>query len=126
MIIITNNSRVFNEYQDKNTLEYLKDKRYLDVLIFTRDKIHLGHRLFTHPLSSSLKPNETPFKSIIISKKVSNIDFTSLEIIEQSIEETKKFLQFKRLPTYEEKLLDDFRLIDLSVIKSSLKINGGV
>ncbi len=121
MIIITNNSMVFNKYGCKNSVEYLKDAKYLDVLNFTRDKVHLGHKLLTHPLSSSLKPNETPFKSIIISKEVSNIDFQSLEIIENSIEVTKQFLRDKNLSTFKEKILNDFKLIDLSIIESGMK-----
>lgn len=33
-----------------------------------RDRIHEGHLLLSHPLSGSVKPNETPYKSVMIVK----------------------------------------------------------
>ena len=66
---------------------------YRDVLIAVRDKIHKGHRLLSHPLSGSVKPNETPYKSVIISRNSAGMDLDSLKIIEDSIAAYDKFMQ---------------------------------
>ncbi len=57
---------------------------------YVRDKVHEGHELATHPLSGSVKPNETPYKTIMISEKKGVLDFNSLKIIEDSIATAKK------------------------------------
>lgn len=119
-ILITNNIKVFNQYRDYMDITYREDFSYLDILKYTRDKVHQGHELLTHPLSGSIKPNETPYKSIIISKKNTNLDQNSLNIIEESIQTANKFLNLKTTPNWSEKVLEDFRVIDLSLIGNVL------
>ena len=65
-IIITNNPLVRDKYSDKEVEYY--DISYQDVLQLVKNKIALGHKILTHPLSGSVKPKETPYKSIMISK----------------------------------------------------------
>lgn len=120
-IIITNNKLVFEKY--KNTYQVVFDENfsYLDVLEYVRNKIHEGHILVTHPLSGSIKPNETPYKTIMISKKKeSSVDFNSLVIIEDSIATAKKFLKDKPTPNWPERVLEDFKIIDLSLIENAI------
>lgn len=120
-IIITNNKLVFEKY--KNTYQVVFDENfsYLDVLEYVKNKIHEGHILVTHPLSGSIKPNETPYKTIMISKKKeSSVDFNSLVIIEDSIATAKKFLKDKPTPNWPERVLEDFRIIDLSLIENAI------
>ena len=102
-ILITNNALVNEKYKDQITTIYLEDLDYLKVLELVRDKIHIGHELLTHPLSGSIKPNETPFKSVLISDKVSEINFDSLSIIEESILTAKKFLDQKKIRNWQGK-----------------------
>lgn len=120
-ILVTNNSLVNETYKDDMTIIYLDNLDYLSVLEAVRDKIHVGHTLLTHPLSGSIKPNETPFKSIIISEKAGTIDFDSLSIIEESIATAKKFLDQKKVRNWPERILNDFRTIDFSVITSGIE-----
>ena len=68
-ILITNNKYVYEKYKDEFEIVYDEKFTYLDVLEYVRDKVHDGHELITHPLSGSVKPNETPKKSVIISEK---------------------------------------------------------
>ncbi len=124
-LIITNNSFVYEKYNEKVELVDLNGYTYLQVLEYTRDKIHQGHKLLTHPLSGSVKPNETPFKSIVISKEQLDLDFEGLCIIEDSIASTKKFLENRPTPRCGEKIANDFRLIDLSLTENAInKMNG--
>ena len=81
-IIITNNGYVHEKYKEKTEVIYKEDFNYLQILEFVRDKIHEGHELLTHPLSGSIKPNETPYKTIMISKEKGNLDENGLIIVE--------------------------------------------
>lgn len=120
VILITNNIQVYNKYKNNMDVTYMEDFSYLDILQYVRDKVHQGHELLTHPLSGSIKPNETPFKSIIISKKRNKLDQNSLNIIELSIQTAQGFLKTKATPNWVERVLEDFRVIDLSLIENVL------
>jgi len=119
-ILITNNEYVYDKYKDEFEIIYREEFTYLDVLEYVRDKVHNGHELLTHPLSGSVKPNETPYKTIMISDKKDVLDFNSLKIIEDSIETFKKFRTNKPTPNWPESILDDFRVIDLSLIDNAI------
>ncbi|MBW4827214.1 MAG: GrdX family protein [Clostridiaceae bacterium] len=117
-IIITNNPLVENRLKEKVFLEYY-DVGYLKLLEIVRDKVHLGYKILTHPLSGSVKPNETPYKTVIVSKD-NNLDTESLMIIENSIVTTKKLLDINNTPPWNEEILKDFQVIDLSLIEGVL------
>lgn len=117
-ILVTNNPYVFEKYKESKNVEYLADKTYIEVLEYVRNKLHSGHELLTHPLSGSIKPNETPYKTIMISKNKKDLDQDGLRIIEESLETTRKFIKDRRTPNWTESILDDFRVIDLSLIEN--------
>ncbi|GAA0177520.1 GrdX family protein [Clostridium sediminicola] len=120
-ILITNNPMVAEKYKEKMEIIFLKDNSYLDVLSDVRNRIHEGHEILTHPLSGSVKPNETPYKSVLISKNKGKLDMKSLQIIEGSIDVTKKFLNIKKSPEWTKGILEDFQLIDYSLIKGAVE-----
>lgn len=80
-IIITNNPLVPQMLDEEHEVDY-SEISYEDVLGKVRDRIHEGHLLLSHPLSGSVKPNETPYKSVMISRKAGKLDERSLSIIE--------------------------------------------
>jgi hypothetical protein len=53
--------------------------------------------------------------------KDTNIDLESLEIIEESINTTEKFLHDFGIPKWSEKIMEDFKLIDYDLILNVLK-----
>lgn len=117
-ILITNNSYVYEKYKDNMEIIYKEDYNYTEILEFVRDKIHEGYQLLTHPLSGSVKPNETPFKTIMISKEKGELDNRGLSITEESILTARKFMTDKGTPNWTESVLDDFKVIDLSLIEN--------
>ena len=122
MIILTNNPDVAQTFQDRNVLWV--EGSYRDVLIEARDLIHQGRRLLTHPLMGSLKPNETPYRSVAVSSEQGDLDVDSLLLIENAIETFDKFAQVTRPDrgvNTPERMLADFRMIDLSLIESALE-----
>lgn len=119
VMIITNNPTVCDKFNKLGGIVFI-DGGYMDVLCDVRDRIHKGNKLISHPLMGSVKPNETPYRTIIIDKIEGNLDIDSLSIIEDSIEACKKFLMDRQAPKWSEKILEDFRCIDLKLIESAL------
>lgn len=121
--IITNNRLCLVKYGDQVPVEFLEGKGYMDVLFTVRDYIQKGWRLETHPMTGSLKPNQTPFKSIMISDlPVDREEFYEQEItIENGIMVCRKFQSIRKTPDWPENLLEDFRLVDLSLIEGAIQ-----
>ncbi|MDF2677536.1 MAG: GrdX protein [Bacillota bacterium] len=117
-IIITNNSKIFEKYKEVYEILFLENESYTEVLYKTRDKVHLGYKILTHPMAGSLKPNQTPYKSIVLQNTVGKVDYESVKLIENSIEAAQKFLQFKSTPKWSERILNDFKTVDLSFIEN--------
>src|SRR5699024_10577144 len=124
MIIITNNKYVFEKFKYDFNIIYSEDLTYIEILQVARDKVYEGHRLMTHPMSSSIKPNETLYKSIIISEEKLNLDFRDIrdiEIIGESILVAESFLKDKITPNWTREVLQDFKTIDLSLTENVIK-----
>lgn len=119
-ILVTNNPKVNEEFSTKIETIYEMEKDFLGVLELIRNKIHTGHKLLTHPLSSSIKPNETPYKSALISKETGSLDMDSLMIIENAIDVTKKLLKTGKKVKFTQEILEDFQVVDLSIIRSGI------
>lgn len=117
LLIITNNPLVKERYSNIYNVEFYKVD-YMGILKIIRDYIHRGYILLTHPLSGSVKPNETPYKTVIIKKGKENLDYKSLKLIEDSMAATSKFLKNKKTPCWTERVLKDFQVIDLSLIEN--------
>ena len=124
--ILTNNPLVCETYKDSYTVEY-KAGDFLNVLIAARDYIYAGHALLTHPLAGSVKPNETPYKTVAIATEKKELDFSAVEIISSSIQTCEKFLANTNAVNtreYTEKVLTDFQQIDCSLISCAIEIMG--
>ena len=115
-IIVTNNPLVKEKYVDKEVEFY--DKKYQEILQIVKNKIALGHKILTHPLSGSVKPKETPYKSIMISKDKEYVDLDSLELIESAIATCEKFKE--RSDKWTPQVLKDFQLVDFTLIDSAM------
>lgn len=118
--IITNNKRSLNGLCDKFDVEFIEGG-LVDVMIKVRDYIHKGHKLLTHPLMGSIKPNETPYKSVAISlEPQAAADMDSVMLIENSIETSMRFIKNKPPRQWPESILEDFSVIDYDLIKNAL------
>lgn len=118
IVLVTNNDRFLSREDGNYSLMY-EDNTYMDVLQSVRDRVHSNYRILTHPMAGSLKPNQTPYKSVILIKG-ETIDFRSLEMIESAIASAEKFMKFRKLPDWTEKCLKDFKTLDLSFIEGAL------
>ncbi|ABR49718.1 GrdX protein [Alkaliphilus metalliredigens QYMF] len=119
-IIVTNNPRVKEKYSQIYQVVF-EEGSVLDVLRQVRDYIHRGHELLTHPLSGSVKPNESPYKSVLVSTMAETVELNSVRIIEGSMETAQKLINMKTIPRWSEKVLQDFQVIDCSLIDSGIE-----
>lgn len=121
--MITNNRLCRDKYGNQIQMEFLDGGSYMDVLLKTRDYIQKGWCLETHPMTGSLKPNQTPYKSILISdRKVDQDEFYSFEMtMENGIMACEKFQKIRKTPDWPEHLREDYRIVDLSLIEGALQ-----
>ncbi|MEF9941309.1 MAG: GrdX family protein [Lachnospiraceae bacterium] len=115
--IITNNPLVYDKLNKEYNIRY-SEISYEDILKEVRNRVYEGYQLLTHPLSGSVKPNETPYKSVMVSTTKGTLDLQSVEIIENAIHAVGKF-EFKS-DRYQPEVYDDFQVIDLTLIESAL------
>ena len=108
-VMLTNNPLVRDFYTGQMEVDFVDSYGYFDVLDRIRKLVHKGWIIETHPLSGSVKPNETPYKSVILQKTEDGapLDFQSLQIVEKSIETYVKFAGTSALPMWSEKTLGD-------------------
>ena len=116
-IIITNNDRVYEKY--KKEMQVILLDSYEDVLIKTRDMVYNRHILLTHPQASSLKPNQMPYRSVVVYPKGEEDNMKDIMLIEKCIETYRQWQEIAPTPkNYAEKVANDFKTIDLSVIEN--------
>lgn len=115
--IVTNNPLVKEKLGEQYEVEYW-DISYEEVLKKVRDYVYEGHELLTHPLSGSVKPNETPYKSVMVAKERGDVDMQGVRIIESSIQSVAKF-QF-RSDKYAPQVYEDFQIVDCTLIESAI------
>ena len=123
ILIVTNNIKVFKKYKENYTVEFIDSETMYNVLIKTRDLLHLGYKLLTHPMSGSLKSNQTPYKSILLIKKNNEANFDDILMIENAIDNYNKFIKNRDITNWTENIKNDFKTVDLSLISSCFNKN---
>ena len=121
-LLVTNNRLCFEKYRDRVRVDYLEDGSYLDVLVRARDYVQKGSRIETHPMAGSIKPNQTPFRSVLLSdRKMDGDEVIENELmIEDAVLMTKKFLSDRSVRKWDESIVNDFRQVDLELISGAI------
>ena len=118
--VLTNNPLVYEQFcgHAACTVDF-REVSLHELMLIVRDFVHLGHRILTHPLSGSVKPNETLYKSIGISTSPEDgLCLMSLNIIEHSIQVVERFARMDK--TIRESAKADLQLVDLTLISSAM------
>ena len=118
LLIISNNPKVASDFA---TLNQQVCDSYEQVLHQVRNRIHAGARLLTHPLAGSVKPGESPYRSVAIDDIEGTLDMRSLEVIESAIDRFNTMTAAPRNRYYDDRTLGDFQLIDYQLLKSGLE-----
>ncbi len=121
--ILTNNSLAVEEFGKTHDVRFVEGE-LKDVLVQARDLVNEGAVLLTHPLYGSVKPNETPFRSILMREAGAGIngcaqaDPDSVRLIGNAISTFEKFIGKKKIT--DPQLLNDFQVVDLSLLRSAV------
>lgn len=120
--VITNNPLVKEKFAQTCSLRY-EELSTLELFQLVRNLIQQGHKLLTHPLAGSVKPNETPYRSIMIAReKGAKVDTESELIIEECIIAAKKFPP--KGIQWPQRVIEDFQYIDYTLISNVLSVHG--
>lgn len=114
--ILTNNPMVQEKYPEITELD--DNFSVGDIFAGGRNAIHLGAHLINHPLAGSIKPNQSPYKSLVLSDDKGELDLFSLKLIEGAIQVLRKFPSRSR--PYDESILEDFQVVDLDLLDSAI------
>jgi len=120
LLLVTNNGKVRIRFGDLCVLRFIEGG-HEDVLKAVRDLIHTGHKLLTHPLAGSVKPNETPYRSVALTEETGPLDLESLQLIEDALAVVRSFRPragrgLEATPSMKE----DFAEIDLRLIGGAI------
>lgn len=116
-VIITNNPLIKETFGSSFTVDY-EDTSYDGILIKIRNAVHRGAVILTHPLYGSVKPKETPYRSVLVEMHEGPVHADSLLLIEQAIASAGKFRD--KSAGYDEATRSDCRIIDLSLMQGAL------
>ena len=117
--LITNNA----ELHDSAVSSEYVDGSSLDVLIRVRGLVHSGSVILTHPLCGNLRPNQQPFRSVIIDAESGSVDLDSLSVIESAVNvyQSAKLIFPKDLDALTRA---DYAYIDSELMRESLERYG--
>lgn len=119
-VIVTNNPLVVRKLSDRFDVSF-EEQGYLELLERVRDLVHKGAVLLTHPQAGSIKPGETPYRTVMVRMPSADaqVDAESLSLIESAISTTRKFPV--RTREFRPGSLEDFQLVDYSLISSAVE-----
>ena len=115
--VITNNPLVVRCLSDYYDIEY-HEISFREILVKVRDMVYEGYELKTHPIAGSVKPNETPYTSIVVSKRKATFNMEHAELCSNAIVTFDKFTPIGW--TLPERILQDFQLIDYTLLAGAL------
>ncbi|KXB65831.1 hypothetical protein HMPREF3181_01044 [Parvimonas sp. KA00067] len=111
--IVSNNSLVKEKF---DCVEFVEGS-YIDVLTTTRDLIHKGCSLISHPLPASIRMVFSSIRSIVIEDE-NNFDENSVLIIEEAIDKYNLTMKNRNIDF---KNVKDYEFVDLMLVESALE-----
>ena len=119
-LIVTNNPLVAECLPKDYAVDY-ENITYREILVKVRDLVYAGHRMYTHPLSGSVKPNETPYKSIVVDKAPGAFSMEACNLMSNALITFDKFKPLNVV--YSDYHHQDFQLIDYTLLCGALDVD---
>ena len=119
MKLLTNNPKFLNYENKKIEIDYYETD-YLEILKKARNFIHRNYEIKTHPLYGSIKPNETIYRSIVL-EKTDRLDINSVLLISEAIDTFIKFKKNRDIPKWNDRIKEDFSVIDFDLIINAIE-----
>lgn len=112
-LIVTNNPSVTAKQDQLLFMESSVET----TLIKVRDLVYEGYELISHPLAASLRMLFSPFRSVILGKKLEKVDWLSAITIEDSIAKYKRHTGLrKNNPAHDA----DYKMLDRILLETAL------
>lgn len=122
MLMITNNPKVSQLVAEQKLCALqIVEGGIREVFVEARRLCQKGHKLLTHPLSGSVKPNHGLYKSILLSEECyDKPDMESIRLTEGAVHTLDKLfpVPIEARRKYDE----DFMLVDFTLIMSALDV----
>lgn len=115
---LTNNPIMLDDIYEK--VEYA-DISILELFYKVEQEVLKGFKLLSHPLTSSIRPDISPYKTVILNTASGNIDEESLSIIRKSIDYTYRLVSSHEPPDWDENEKLDFQFVDRSIINYAIE-----
>lgn len=119
-VCITNNDKVAECVDEARFVE----GNAISVLIMARDMVHQGWKLVASPLYGNFKPNQQPYRTIVLSREKNDIrdtvDVYSLQLMETAMKIYGE-CEIKRMPGDMPGQIDrDYKYVDFALMKETL------
>lgn len=117
-VIITNNRKVKNLYQETNTVKFYERKDLLHILDKVQEEVYKGHKLLSDPIISHIEDAGNPFKSVLVSNQSFSGNEEFKKIIDVSIKIAMQLDNSNQ--EYSDDELEVYRFIDLKLLQEAI------
>ena len=117
-LIVTNNPMAAKEFAGQGEVRLYPEDTYREILVRARDLVYIGHRLCNHPLYGSLRPHETPSRTVVLSDRPQTPDGEECLIMSEAITRIDTFTPPDRAKM-PQRILEDYQMIDCSLVRNT-------
>jgi len=118
VLIITNNPIVKNI--NNAEICFVKgDQR--QVLYQVLNKVAVGHSLLSHPLAGSIKAEDNPYRSVVLSSSTAETDLSNLNMLEYCLGKVESGVRDGMQSRQLDQLARDFQMIDKELLDNALQ-----
>ena len=117
-LIVTNNPMAAKEFAGQGEVRLYPEDTYREILVRARDLVYIGHRLCNHPLYGSLRPHETPYRTVVLSDRPQTPDEEECLIMSEGITSFDTFPPPDRAKM-PRSMLEDYQMIDCSLVRNT-------
>lgn len=122
VLIITNNPMVKN-IDNAEICFVMGDQRQVLYQVF--NQVAWGHSLLSHPLAGSIKPEDNPYRSVVLSLSISETDLSTLGMLEYCLEKMEAGVREGTRSRRLNHLARDFQMIDKELLDNALQSLSG-
>ena len=112
-LIVTNNPMAAKEFAGQGEVRLYPEDTYREILVRARDLVYIGHRLY-----GSLRPHETPYRTVVLSDRPQTPDEEECLIMSEAITRIDTFTPPDRAKM-PQRILEDYQMIDCSLVRNT-------
>lgn len=116
-LIVTNNPMAAERFAGRGRVCFYPEESYRDILRRVRDLVYVGHRLRNHPLYGSLRPHETPYRTVVLSEEAMAPDGEECTILSDALTLTAGFT-LPDVQAMDRDILRDYQYIDCDLVSA--------